>query len=326
MSTIPYEPCVFPPIPPVITSQPVTALLDEPQLIRKTGWPQAQKQAQEHEQDRETILLMHLPQVRLIAKNIRGRLRFPVEIDELIGYGVLGLMKAMERFDPSRGILLKTYAEHRIRGAILDGLRGMDWVSRSIRQKEREYQDKLHRKDDPSANSEAEEIQETAGPKTGGRGYSPPAPPVQIIYAGWKLEDLEDMVEKAHLQEAGSKSTNNPSTLFEHKEMRCRLAHAISHLPRRNRKLLYLYYYREFSMKEIGQNLKVHESRVSQLHAMTIDRLRNALADRKTKRLTVTQNLKSPQQPLRKLSKYRATACRSSSVSTPMVSVGVSAR
>lgn len=322
MSTIPYEPCVFPPIPPVITGQPVTALLDEPQLIRRTaGWPKEQAQ----EQDRETILLTHLPQVRLIAENIRSRIRFPIEVDDLIGYGVLGLMKAMERFDPSRGILLKTYAEHRIRGAILDGLRGMDWVSRSIRQKEREYQEKLHRAGDPSANSEAEEFQENAGAKTGGRGYTQPTLPVQIVYAGWKLEDLEDMVEKAHLQEAGSKSTNNPSTLFEHKEMRCRLAHAISHLPRRNRKLLYLYYYRELSMKEIGQNLKVHESRVSQLHAMTIDRLRNALADRKTS-LTVTQNKKSPQQPLRKLSKYRATACRSSSVSTPMVSVGVSAR
>ena len=318
MSTIPHEPCVFLPIPPVVTSQLVTARLDEPQLIRKAGWPQ--------KQDRETILLMHLPQVRLIAENIRGHLLFPIEIDDLIGYGVLGLMKAVERFDPSRGILLKTYAEHRIRGAILDGLRGMDWVSRSIRQKEREYQEKLHRAGDPSVNSEAEELQEKAGLKTGGRGYSPPAPPVQIIYAGWNLEDLGEMVEKAHLQEAGSKSANNPSTLFEHKEMRCRLARAISHLPRRNRKLLYLYYYRELSMKEIGRNLKVHESRVSQLHAMTIDRLRNALTGHKTKRLTVIPDKKSPQQPLRKLSKYRATACKSSSVSTPMVSVGVSAR
>ena len=321
MSTIPNEPCVFPPIPPVITSQPVTALIDEPQPIRKAGWPQAQ------EQDRETILLTHLPQVRLIAENIRSRIRFPIEVDDLIGYGVLGLMKAVERFDPSRGILLKTYAEHRIRGAILDGLRGMDWVSRSIRQKEREYQEKLHRAGDPSVHSEAEEFQEKAGPQTRGRGYSPTAPPVQIIYAGWKLEDLEDMVEKAHLQEAGSKSANNPSTLFEHKEMRTRLARAISHLPRRNRKLLYLYYYRELSMKQIGRSLKVHESRVSQLHALTIERLRNILAGPcKTKHLTVAKDKKSVQQPPGKPSKYRVTACRSSSVSTPMVSVGVSAR
>lgn len=325
MSTISYEPCVFPPIPPVITGQPVTALLDEPQLNRKAGWPQ--KQAQKQEQNRETILLTHLPQVRLIAENIRSRIRFPIEVDDLIGYGVLGLMKAVERFDPSRGILLKTYAEHRIRGAILDGLRGMDWVSRSIRQKEREYQEKLHWAGDPSVHSEAEEFQEKAGPKTGGRGYSPPTLPVQIVYAGWNLEDLEDMVEKAHLQEAGSKSANNPSTLFEHKEMRTRLARAISHLPRRNRKLLYLYYYRELSMKQIGRSLKVHESRVSQLHALTIERLRYILAGpRKTKHLTVAKDKKSSQQPPGKPSKYRVTACRSSSVSTPMVSVGVSAR
>jgi len=282
MSTIPYEPCVFPPILPVITGQSAPTLLDEPQPIRKADWPL--------ERDRETILLTHLPQVRLIAKNIRSRINFPIEIDDLVGYGVLGLMKAMERFDPSRGILLKTYAEHRIRGAILDGLRGMDWVSRSIRQKEREYQEKLHQAGDPSANSETEDLQGNAGPKTGGREYSSRTLPVQIVYAGWKLEDLEDMVEKAHLQEAGSKSTNNPSTLFDHKEMRCRLARAISHLPRRNRKLLYLYYYKELSMKEIGRNLKVHESRVSQLHALTIERLRNVLAGpRKTKHLTVTK-------------------------------------
>ena len=155
--------------------------------------------------------------MRLIAENIRSRIRFPIEVDDLIGYGVLGLMKAVERFDPSRGILLKTYAEHRIRGAILDGLRGMDWVSRSMRQKEREYKEKLHRAGDPSTNSEAEHLQEKAGPQTGGRGYSPPTLPVQIVYAGWKLEDLEDMIETAHLQEAGSKRANNTTTIIEHK-------------------------------------------------------------------------------------------------------------
>src|SRR5690349_20325868 len=87
----------------------------------------------------EQVLIEHLPQVRLIARGLWGRTRFYVELDDLIGYGMLGLMDAVRKFDPSRGVLLKTYAEHRIRGAILDGLRAMDWLSRSARRDAKAY-------------------------------------------------------------------------------------------------------------------------------------------------------------------------------------------
>ena len=98
-------------------------------------------------QERERLILLHLPQVRLVAETMRSRLGFAAELSDLIGYGVIGLVRAVDRFDPSRGFLLKTYAEHRIRGAILDGLRGMDWLSRSPSRikKERKYQEKIGR-------------------------------------------------------------------------------------------------------------------------------------------------------------------------------------
>src|SRR3989304_735366 len=102
-----------------------------------------------------------------------------------MGYGVIGLLKAIERFDPSRGILLKTYAEHRIRGAILDGLRGMDWLSRSARQKERLYQQNLYDSQQPSAAPPSSKADKTTSPLPE-RPYT-----CELIYAGTNLEDFE---------------------------------------------------------------------------------------------------------------------------------------
>lgn len=232
--------------------------------------------------DRERLLLLHLPQVRLVAEGLRERLRFAMELEDLMSYGVIGLLKAIERFDPTRGVLLKTYAEHRIRGAILDGVRAMDWLPRSVRQKERRYQESVSRLE----NARAVFLHPLTArlPALRGRSFPlsrpipPPFPRMELIYAGADLADVEKVSERAGLRGLLGGVEEGPETVYQRKEMCENLARAVSHLPRRHRTVMKLYYQQELSMKQIGQILRVHESRISQLHAAAIRRLRIALA------------------------------------------------
>ncbi|MBI1955479.1 MAG: sigma-70 family RNA polymerase sigma factor [Acidobacteria bacterium] len=273
------------------------------------------------EQEREKLLLAHLPQVRLIAEKIRERSRFSLDLDDLMGYGVIGLLKAIERFDASRGILLKTYAEYRIRGAILDGLRGMDWLSRSARQKKRLSQQDLFNSQRSSAAQQSPESDKA----------TPAAPAwfaaTELIYVGTNLEEMEKLSERLGLRPTEGWFSENPETLYQREEDRQRVAAALAHLSWRHRQVMQLYYHAELSMKQIAQILNVHESRVSQIHRLALRRLRKFLTDgEQVCRPRHNRGRKSISQPRTcKLSKYRITARRSSSVSTPMVSSAVSA-
>ncbi|MBI4464049.1 MAG: sigma-70 family RNA polymerase sigma factor [Acidobacteria bacterium] len=273
------------------------------------------------EQERERLLLAHLPQVRLIAEKIRERVRFAADLDDLIGYGVIGLLKAIERFDSSRGTLLKTYAEHRIRGAMLDGLRGMDWLSRSARQKERLYQQYLY-----------DSQQAFAAPPSSKTDQATAAVPEQfhaaeLIYAGTNLEDFEKLSERLGLRQALAGYAENPETIYQREETRQKVSAALATLPWKHRQVIQLYYAGELSMKQIARILNVHESRISQIHTLALHRLRKLLADsQQISKPRLNGERKNASQPRpRKFSKYRVTARRSSSVSTPMVSAAVSA-
>jgi len=306
------------------------------------GAPRSQPAISLEERERERLLLLHLPQVRLIAETLRERSRLVMEFDDLVGYGVIGLLKAIERFDSSRGVLLKTYAEHRIRGAILDGLRALDWLPRSARQKERQYQESLYQAQSAMAASGStcgERSQTTvparfATPRTGNTDkpiIELPVPPrfpmMELIYAGGDLGEFEKVSQKAGLRGLLGETGEDPETLYRRKQMRERLARGISRLPRRHRQMVDLYYRQELSMKQIAQILRVHESRVSQLHAAAIKRLRAYLAPAagSRMRLAATPRQNQTQPPARKPSKYFVAAAQSSSVSTPMVSSAVSA-
>jgi len=228
------------------------------------------------------LLVLHLPQVRLVAEGLRERLRFAMELEDLMGYGVIGLLKAIERFDPGRGILLKTYAEHRIRGAILDGVRAMDWVPRSVRQKERRYKESVARLEEDGPALPRTLAARSSAPRGRSlplsRPAAPPFPRMEIIYAGADLADVESVSQRAGVRGLLGGVDEDPETQYQRKEMREKLAGAVSHLPRRHRAVIQLYYQQELSMKRIGEILRVHESRVSQLHAAAVKRLRLALA------------------------------------------------
>jgi len=214
----------------------------------------------------ENVVLQHMPQVWLIAKRIRDRFNRNADLSDLVGYGVIGLMSAIQRFDSSRGILLKSYAEYRIRGAILDGLRRMNWLSRTACRNKTAY----HRR---AAENTTEHSKPSA--RTGNRaGMNPPL--LEIICGGTELEALEQMSLRSRSGDVDTMA-NDPAVLYERKEMGAKLVRAISCLAPRDREVLDLYYNRGLNMQEIAELLSVHQSRVSQLHTGAIQKLRKMM-------------------------------------------------
>jgi RNA polymerase sigma factor for flagellar operon FliA len=229
---------------------------------------------------REQLILNYSPLVKFVAGRVAVNLPHTVESADLISYGLFGLIDAIEKYEPDRAIKFETYAISRIRGAIIDELRALDWVPRSVRTRARDIERaiialeaKLHRTpEDPEV---AEEL-------------------------GISLKDLHDSYTKlsytsivsfedvwSPTQEhddrsalsAGIEDENaeNPVEAFESEETREILAEAIERLPERERTVIALYYYEGLALKEIGQILGVTESRVSQMHTKAVLRLRARL-------------------------------------------------
>jgi RNA polymerase sigma factor FliA len=226
-------------------------------MAQRTRGSQLQQSRCLHEPE----LLKHLPQVRLIAMRIRDRFRPNAEFEDLVSYGTIGLIGALSRFDASRGILFKTYADHRIRGAILDGLRTMNWLSRAACRQKKDY---AHLSGLPSNDERYLHARRH--------------PPLrEIACRGVDLEVLQKISEESgtlHITEVSV----TPSAVYEHKELSVQLGRAVSYLPKRERQLLRLYYGEELTMRQIAEILNIRQSRVSQLHGAAIKRLRNLLA------------------------------------------------
>jgi RNA polymerase sigma factor for flagellar operon FliA len=224
---------------------------------------------------------MYLPLVKRIAGRLAISLPQHVDEDDLIGYGVFGLLDALERFDPVRGVKFETYATLRIRGAIIDGLRTMDWVPHSARQKIKKIQDAYAeieaKQGRPAHNEEVAEL-------------------LQM-----DLRDLEvaihqgQMLTLTSLDEVavGDEGESSPKTLLidplaqeafqevELHEQKKLLADAIEKLPEKEKMVVALYYQEELTLKEIAAIMKLSESRISQLHSQAILRLRGRLSRQK---------------------------------------------
>jgi RNA polymerase sigma factor for flagellar operon FliA len=228
------------------------------------------------EDERERLILEHLPQVRLIARRIQERLPESVSLDDLVSTGVLGLISAIDNFDASHNVKLKTYAEYKIRGAILDSLRGLDWAPRQKRRKSKQIEaaiavaeQRLH------ASPGEEEIAKELG--------------ITVDeYHEWLVEIRG--LNVASLEYAGSEqgrdllhylpdgADNLPSTLLERSELERLLAASIDCIPAIERTVLSLYFHEELTLREIAQVVNLHESRISQLKSQAILRLRGQMA------------------------------------------------
>jgi RNA polymerase sigma factor for flagellar operon FliA len=225
---------------------------------------------------REALVLQHLPQVRLIAKRIHDQLPDYISLDDLISSGVIGLLAAIDKFDPSLNVQLNTYAERKIRGAILDGLRETDWAPREVRKKSKLIQAAIDRaKQRAGRDATEEEISaELAIPLAEYQKWL-------TEVKGVELERLEftggDKPGRDLIQFIAGAEENSPSRIVERAELERILALAIDRIPKIERTVLHLYYYEELNLREIGEIVGMHLSRVAQLRTQAILRLRSHL-------------------------------------------------
>lgn len=227
--------------------------------------------------DRDTLITAHLPKVKYIADRIAAKLPPSIERDDLYGAGVIGLIDAVERYDASRGVAFTTFAEIRVRGAIMDNLRALDWASRSTRRRAREVQ---------SVFAELEQIKGRAVTEEEvALHMNIPVTDLREILQdlrGLSLLNLDEEEKESGLSllETVSDDAASPLERYEEAERRQMLAEAVGKLPERERQVVALYYVEELNMKEIGKVLDVTESRVSQLRTQAIVRLRAALTNK----------------------------------------------
>jgi RNA polymerase sigma factor for flagellar operon FliA len=224
----------------------------------------------------EQVMLAHLPMVRFLARRVHERLPQHVDMEDLVSAGVVGLMDAFQKFDPKKQVQFRSYAQFRIRGAILDSLRALDWGPRELRRKGRQVEDAIQALTSRLGRSPSEteiaremqldldEYQHLLGDLRG------------LDIGTLNAERSEDSAEDELAFIAGDPDYD-PLLQCERSEMKARLAKAISELPERERTVLTLYYYEEMTMREVGLTLGVVESRISQVHASAMVRLRAAL-------------------------------------------------
>lgn len=227
---------------------------------------------------RDQLIMDYAPLIRFVAQRIAARLPSNIDIDDLISAGVIGLMDAIEKYDPSRDNKFKTYAEFRIRGAILDELRSQDWVPRSVREKakkiERTYAELEQRFGRTVSDTE---LSDALGMDL--EEYYDMVAKVKAVnlisiddISGPSQHDRKSLIDS--LENLNSK---NPFTQLKAKGVRELLMKNIDELPEKQRLVLSLYYYEDLNLKEIGRILDVTESRVSQLHTQAVNKLRAKL-------------------------------------------------
>lgn len=242
--------------------------------------PMAAASSQTEVEQRERLILENLPQVKLIASRIHDKLPQSVALEDLISAGIIGLITAIDNFNPQLNVKLKTYAEYKIRGAILDSLRDLDWAPRNKRRKAKLIEAAILMAERKHARTPVEE--EIA------------------MELGITLDEYHEWlvqvraVNLARLEHAGSGdgetidalrfiSDNEedwPSSLLERAELEKLISTALDRMPRPERTILTLYYYEGLMLRQIAEVLQIHETRVSQLKSQAILRLRTFLRSR----------------------------------------------
>lgn len=227
---------------------------------------------------KDEIIIEYAPLIKYIAQKIAARLPSNIELDDLISCGVIGLMDAIQKFDPSRDNKFKTYAEFRVRGAILDELRAQDWVPRSIREKaklvERTYTKLEASLGRPATDDEM--CKELDISQDEFHDLLNKAKSISLL----NIDDSNTFSRGDKKLIAGLMESNknaNPFNAVAYNNFKEKIKDGIKGLPEKQRLVLSLYYYEDLNLKEIGQVLDVTESRVSQLHTQAILKLRTKL-------------------------------------------------
>lgn len=226
---------------------------------------------------REQIIIEYVPLVKVVAGRLSIYLGSNVEYDDLVSYGIFGLIDAIDKFDYGKGIKFETYASLRIRGSILDQIRKLDWIPRSVRQKQK------------AIDSAMKTLEKEIGPNYSDSDMAKELGITEDEYLSWlsqtnisNISSIEDFLEQGNEVKA---STNRsyariePEKVVEESELKEKLGEALNLLTEKEKKVVVLYYYEDLTLKEISRVMEVSESRVSQLHSKALKKLKNGLGD-----------------------------------------------
>lgn len=226
---------------------------------------------------REKIILEYAPLVKLVAGRLSMYLGYNVEYDDLVGYGVFGLIDAIDKYDNMKAVKFETYASLRIRGAILDQIRKMDWIPRTIRQKQKKIDAAIKEIENEKGRAATdEEIAKSLGISDG-------------EYLSWQSQmkvtgvvSLDEFMEsgtEAPAQQNSQQRFETPEEVIEKEEMKKVLGQALELLTEKEKKVILLYYYEDLTLKEISNVLEVSESRISQLHTRALQKLKSKMGN-----------------------------------------------
>jgi RNA polymerase sigma factor for flagellar operon FliA len=261
----------------IAPATPVPALVPTPEASVEADAADAPEPFDRN--NREQIIKDYVPLVKFVAHRIASRLPSHVELDDLINSGILGLMDAIEKFEPARNIKFKTYAELRIKGAILDGLRDLDWVPRSLRRKKKDIEGAYHALEQQMGRAATdEEVAVHLGMPL--EELHKNLDDLKGVTLGTFVEVGEDGEGESLISFVPDPDAEDPHQIFQSSEIKDILRDAMDVLPKKEKFVVQLYYFDELTMKEIGTLLNITESRVSQLHTKAMLRLRGKLLEK----------------------------------------------
>lgn len=225
---------------------------------------------------REKIIIEYAGLVKIVAGRLSIYLGYNVEYDDLVGYGTFGLIDAIDKFDYDKGVKFETYASLRIRGAILDQIRKMDWIPRTLRQKQKRL-DAAYQKIE-SLYGRAATDEEIA------KELEISVDELETWQNQTKISNLVSLDEymeqgEGHVESNTSEDFAQPQKIVEKQELKEILVKALEYLTEKEKKVIVLYYYEELTLKEISAVLEVSESRVSQLHTKALQKMRQKLGN-----------------------------------------------
>lgn len=229
-------------------------------------------------QYRDQLIVEYAQLVKIVAGRLSMYLGYNVEYDDLVGYGIFGLIDAIDKFDYGKNVKFETYASLRIRGAILDQIRKMDWIPRSLRQKQRRIDQAMSKIEAETGKTATDEqiVQElgiTLDELNNWQGQAKMSNMVSLD------EFTEEGTETTKMEAVGNARFEKPEDAVEREELKKMIVEALDTLTEKEREVVVLYYYEDMTLKEISLVLEVSESRVSQLHTKALNKMKLKLGD-----------------------------------------------
>ena len=226
---------------------------------------------------RDKIIIEYAPLVKFVAGRLNMYLGYNVEYDDLVSYGIFGLIDAIDKFDYDKGVKFETYASLRIRGAILDEIRKLDWIPRSLRQKQKKIETAYQKMENIYGSYVTDEhMSDELGISV--EEYQLWQNQTKIFNI-ISLEEFMEQGTEGKVEQASNITFNTPEQVLETSELKRILRETLDNLTEKERKVILLYYYEDLTLKEISCILEVSESRVSQLHTKALQKMRGRLGN-----------------------------------------------